>query len=110
MTIKDIVSGLESLIEDRKSFLTGDDEPGNIFEYDIEVLRAAIERLKEMDTENPRLTLEELRERNSKPIWAKKFDGKDPGHWEICTYNMYDLALYGVTWLAYRRELEKVVM
>lgn len=56
---------------------------------------------------NEPLTLEQLQERNCKPIWVKELTSGKPGYWEICTYNKYDLALYGATWLAYDHESEE---
>lgn len=46
MTKDEVISQLKELLEDRKSFLSGDEEDNKIYRADIEALEKSIEWLK----------------------------------------------------------------
>lgn len=50
------ITQLESLIDDRKSFITGDEEFDSVFHEDIKALKNAIEALKEVSNNYTRCT------------------------------------------------------
>ena len=48
MSIKEVISQLSDLVEDRKSFISNDKELNNVFLQDIQALQIAIEYLKKV--------------------------------------------------------------
>ncbi|MFW5890753.1 MAG: hypothetical protein ACOCUI_00885 [bacterium] len=49
MKIKEIINGLQDLIDDRESFLDKDGKGDKVFRYDIDVLKAAINYIEESE-------------------------------------------------------------
>lgn len=121
MKTSEIIDGLEDLIQDRESFATpandkfyGKDNP---FRYDIEVLQAAIDKLRRTEPENKALTVEQLRKMDGKLVWAVcRNINAPPCLMRVQNFNnrcatddkeYYELfADYGKTWLAYVRKPE----
>lgn len=78
-------------------------------EYRETVLTALREKAEREAPPKP-LTLEELREREGKPVFIKHMSGK----WKFNGWHIWDRSLelygcenYGITWLAYDRETKE---